>query len=241
MLHILVHPFEIHSSFPKQYTGRGGLPHQEYTGVCHELGSYSQEKIPKRVCQFFTKIPERKIPERKKFQIESVILMAQMTNLNWLITLTYFGLKIHKVRKIFGKWKLFLPKIALKAVFWRPPLGTKFRKGSYFFVKNSRMGRCRDHKVAHPRAKISWVPPRDSILLCHFQCLWVANITSNFAICQGKTGRYVDWNWGRGASPEPTETIFNVKTPGENMYFSPFLSSAYRSPKMAFSENTEKT
>ena len=30
-------------------------------GVCHELGSYFQGKIPKRVCQFFTKIPERAI------------------------------------------------------------------------------------------------------------------------------------------------------------------------------------
>ena len=37
----------------------GELPYEEYTGVCHELGSYFQEKIPKRVCQFFTKIPER--------------------------------------------------------------------------------------------------------------------------------------------------------------------------------------
>ena len=39
----------------------GGLPDEEYMGVCHELGSYFQEKIPKRVCQFFTKIPERAI------------------------------------------------------------------------------------------------------------------------------------------------------------------------------------
>ena len=39
--------------------GGGELPYEEYTGVCHELGSYFQEKIPKRVCQFFTKIPER--------------------------------------------------------------------------------------------------------------------------------------------------------------------------------------
>ena len=39
----------------------GRLPYEEYTGVCHELGSYFQEKIPKRVCQFFTKIPERAI------------------------------------------------------------------------------------------------------------------------------------------------------------------------------------
>ena len=39
--------------------GGGELSYEEYTGVCHELGSYFQEKIPKRVCQFFTKIPER--------------------------------------------------------------------------------------------------------------------------------------------------------------------------------------
>ena len=41
--------------------GGGGLPYEEYMGVCHELGSHFQEKIPKRVCQFFTKIPERAI------------------------------------------------------------------------------------------------------------------------------------------------------------------------------------
>ena len=45
------------------YPGGGGgrLPYEKYMGVCHELGSYFQEKIPKRVCQFFTKIPERAI------------------------------------------------------------------------------------------------------------------------------------------------------------------------------------
>ena len=41
--------------------GGGELPYEEYTGVCHELGSYFQEKIPKRVCQFFTKNPERAV------------------------------------------------------------------------------------------------------------------------------------------------------------------------------------
>ena len=41
--------------------GGGELPYEEYMGVCHELGSYFQEKIPKRVCQFFTKILERAI------------------------------------------------------------------------------------------------------------------------------------------------------------------------------------
>ena len=32
-----------------------------YMGACHFLGSYFQEKIPERVCQFFRKIPERVI------------------------------------------------------------------------------------------------------------------------------------------------------------------------------------
>ena len=35
--------------------GGGELPYEEYMGVCHELGSYFQEKIPKRVCQFSQK------------------------------------------------------------------------------------------------------------------------------------------------------------------------------------------
>ena len=39
----------------------GELAYDEYMGVCHELGSYFQEKIPKRVCQYFRKIPERAI------------------------------------------------------------------------------------------------------------------------------------------------------------------------------------
>ena len=42
-------------------TGGGGISYKEYTGVCHEFGSYFQEKIPKRVCLFFTKIPKRAI------------------------------------------------------------------------------------------------------------------------------------------------------------------------------------
>ena len=43
------------------YNAGGGLPYEEKIGVCHELGSYFQEKIPKRACQFLTKIPERAI------------------------------------------------------------------------------------------------------------------------------------------------------------------------------------
>ena len=41
--------------------GEGGLPYEECTGVCHGLGSYFQEKSPKRVCQIFTKVPERAV------------------------------------------------------------------------------------------------------------------------------------------------------------------------------------
>ena len=51
--------FEKALEYPLCSVPGGELPYEEYTGVCHELGSYFQEKIPKRVCQFFTKIPER--------------------------------------------------------------------------------------------------------------------------------------------------------------------------------------
>ena len=53
----------VHGLSQAVFTTRGGgeLPYEEYMGVCHELGSHFQEKIPKRVCQFFTKIPERAI------------------------------------------------------------------------------------------------------------------------------------------------------------------------------------
>ena len=40
------------------HLGGGELPYEEYMGVCHELGSYFQEKIPKRVCQFSQKFPK---------------------------------------------------------------------------------------------------------------------------------------------------------------------------------------
>ena len=69
-----------------------GLPYEEYTGVCHELGSYFQEKIPKRVCQFFTKIQERAYNICKKFQIGSVILMTQMTNQKKTELIDFFDL-----------------------------------------------------------------------------------------------------------------------------------------------------
>ena len=52
---------QLSAIFLAKRPGGGELPYEEYTGVCHELGSYFQEKIPKRMCQFFTKIPERAI------------------------------------------------------------------------------------------------------------------------------------------------------------------------------------
>ena len=55
----------------------------------HELGSYFQEKIPKRVFQFFTKIQGYNI--WKKFQIGSVILMAQNTKQKKAQLIDYFS------------------------------------------------------------------------------------------------------------------------------------------------------
>ena len=49
------------SAAPGGKSPGGELPYEEYMGVCHELGSHFQEKIPKRVYQFFVKIPERAI------------------------------------------------------------------------------------------------------------------------------------------------------------------------------------
>ena len=48
--------------------------------MCHELGSYFQEKNPKRVCQFLHKNSGKGYNVCKKFQIGSVILMTQMTH-----------------------------------------------------------------------------------------------------------------------------------------------------------------
>ena len=71
-------------------------------GVCHELGSYFQEKIPKRVCQFSQKFGKG-YNICKKFQIGSVILMTQMTNQKKTELIDFFDLvwtKIHNFWKI---------------------------------------------------------------------------------------------------------------------------------------------
>ena len=68
--------FSIKTAIVTPPGGGGGLLYEEYKGVFHELGSYFQEKSPKRVCQFFIKIPEKGYNICKKFQIGSVILMT---------------------------------------------------------------------------------------------------------------------------------------------------------------------
>ena len=95
----------------------------------------------------------------KKFQIGSVILMTQMTNQNKTELIDFFGL-------VWRKDPQFLENfLKMEAIFSQnsPQNRTletsirhkKFRKGSNFFVKNSRKGRYRDFIVAHPRPKIS--------------------------------------------------------------------------------------
>ena len=82
----------------------GELPYEEYMGVCHELGSYFQEKIPKRVCQFFHKNSEKGYNICKKFQIGSVILMTQMTNQKKTELIDFFDLVWTKNPQF---WKIF--------------------------------------------------------------------------------------------------------------------------------------
>ena len=65
-------------------------------GVCHELGSYFQEKFPKRVCQFFTKNSGKGYNICKKLQIGSVILIGQMTNQKKTELTHYFHLVLTK-------------------------------------------------------------------------------------------------------------------------------------------------
>ena len=106
-------------------------------GVCHELGSYFQEKIPKRVCRFFTKIQGYNI--WKKFQIGSVILMAQNTKQKKAQLIDYFDLVWTKKSTIFGKFfengSHFFPKQPSKSYFGDLHKAQKFRKGSNFSSK----------------------------------------------------------------------------------------------------------
>ena len=84
-------------------------------GVCHELGSYFQEKIPKRVCQFF-----RGYNICKKFQIGSVILKTQMTNQKKTELIDFFDLvwtKNPQFWNFFENGSHFFPKQPSKSNF----------------------------------------------------------------------------------------------------------------------------
>ena len=118
--------YQHHSKNPEG--GGGERPYEEHMGVCHELGSHFQEKIPKRACQFLTQIPRKGYNICKNFQIGSAILIAQMTNQMKTKLTDYFdlvpGLKIYNFRKI-------------------------FENGSRFFSQNSPQNRILDNSIRH--------------------------------------------------------------------------------------------
>ena len=72
--------------------GGGELPYEEYTAVCHELESYFQDKNSEKGMSIFHKNSGNGRNICKKFQIGSVILMAQMTNQKKTELTDYFNL-----------------------------------------------------------------------------------------------------------------------------------------------------
>ena len=60
--------------------------------MCHELGLYFQEKNSEKVMSIFHKNSGKGYNICKKFQIGSVILMAQMTNPKKTELIDYFDL-----------------------------------------------------------------------------------------------------------------------------------------------------
>ena len=65
----------------------GELLYEGYTGVCHELG-----KISEKGMSIFNKNSGKDYNIWKKFQIGSVIFMAQMTKQKKAQLIDYFGL-----------------------------------------------------------------------------------------------------------------------------------------------------
>ena len=82
-----------------------GLPYEEYTGVRHEIGSYFQEKIPKKGISIFHKNSERAIiTSVRNSRQGQLVFIAQMTNQKKTELIDYFHLvwtKIHNFRNIF--------------------------------------------------------------------------------------------------------------------------------------------
>ena len=79
----------------------------------------------------------------KKFQIGSVILLTQMTNQKKTELIDFFDLvwtKNPQFLETFLKMEAMFPKIALKIVLWRPPLGTKIPKRVQLFRQKFQKG-----------------------------------------------------------------------------------------------------
>ena len=91
----------------------------------------------------------------KKFQIGTVILMAQMKKQKKTELIDYVDLVWTKSPQFLENGSHFFPKQPSKSYVGDLYQPQKFRKGSYFFVKNPRRDRCSGYKVVHPRAKIS--------------------------------------------------------------------------------------
>ena len=70
----------------------GELPYEEYTGVCHELGSYCSRKNSEKGMSIFHKNSGKGYNICKKFQIGSVILMTQMTKQKKTELIDFFDL-----------------------------------------------------------------------------------------------------------------------------------------------------
>ena len=70
----------------------GGLQYEEYTEVCHELGSYFQEKNSEKGMSIFHKNSGKGYNICKNFQMGSVVLMTQMKNQKKTELIDFFDL-----------------------------------------------------------------------------------------------------------------------------------------------------
>ena len=111
--------------------------------MCHELGSYFQEKIPKSVSKFFHKNSGKGYNICKKFQTVSVILMTQMTNQKKTELIDFFDLvwtKNPQFLEIFLKMEAIFSQNSPQNCTWRPPLGTKIPKSVQLFRQKFEKG-----------------------------------------------------------------------------------------------------
>ena len=82
----------------------GGDFHMRSTRGVSQIRVIFSRKNSERVCQLSTKLPERAIISVRNSRRASYFDGTNdkpKEDVNWLITLTYFGLNIHNFRKIF--------------------------------------------------------------------------------------------------------------------------------------------